>query len=165
MKGIILFTLLFLYFQTIFAQCDKKVTFTCEKARSYKNGTLAQEKPINATISIDNWKFTLTATMNGRSDTVEGDITEVITCEWTGYLKNGRTRYKALIKHPDQDPENGSIDIESENGYTKITFGGNPVWGEGLQFDVSEYLVTEDPAAATSSSKPGKKSKKGKKQH
>ena len=163
MKGIILLAVLFAFYQISYAQCDKKIAFKCEKARSFKNGTVGQELPIYATISIENGKIFLTATLNGESETAEGEITEVVTCEWTEFLKNGRTQYKAVIKKGNQNPENGIMDIQSDNGYTKITFGSDPDTGSKLQFDVSEYVIAADAGANISTGTAEKKNKKSKK--
>lgn len=162
MKTILLLAVLFASCQIAYAQCDKKIAFKCEKARSFKNGTVGQELPIYATISIENGKLNLTATVNGETETVEGEIKELVVCEWTEFLKNGRTQYKALASKGNENPERSIIDIESENGYTKITFSSDPDKGSKLQFDVSEYVITEDAAKTVSPTGGEKKSSKSK---
>ena len=162
MKTIILLVVLFTSSQMAYTQCDKKIAFKCEKARSFKNGIVGQELPIYATVSIENDKLILTATMNGETETVEGEIKELVICEWTEFLKNGRTQYKALASKGNENPENSIIDIESENGYTKITFSSDPDKGSKLQFDVSEYVITGDTSATVAPGTVEKKAKKSK---
>jgi hypothetical protein len=162
MKRLILLVGLFAFYQIIYGQCEKKVIFKCNKARDLKNGSIGQELPMDATISIDDWKIIITATINGETETIEGEIRDVSICKWADYLKNGKTQYKARTAKKNQNSENSIIDIESENGYTKITFGPDPETGSKLQFDVSEYTITDDVSPNNSSDKPVEKKKKQK---
>ena len=161
MKKILLLTVLFLSFHFTYAQCNKKVRFKCNKARDFKNGNIETELPIEATIAIDSNKISITASMNGQTETLEGEITEISACEWTAFLVNGKTQYKASIKKPNENTEVSLVDIVSENGDTKITFSSISDSSNKLQFDVSEYLVTEPPAPPAKE-EPGKKKRKRK---
>lgn len=162
MKKVILFVGLCVFFQIAYSQCDKKVIFKCSKARDFKNGSVGQEVSLDASISLDNNKIILTASMNGETETLESDITEVSVCDWPDFLKNGKARYKAMTKKGNGNVENSIIEIESDNGYTKITFSSDPDTGSKLQFDVAEYTITKDASPDNSSDKPMKRSKKTK---
>lgn len=163
MKRIILIVLLFSLYQITYGQCEKNITFKCLKARSIKAGLIAQELPMDATISIENGRFLLSAAVNGVTETVEGEINEVVICDWQDFMKNGRTQYKALTKKSNEGPQNSIIDIESENGYTRITCSSDPDTGSKLQFDVAEYLILEDPAPINPGNTPKTKTTKKKK--
>lgn len=141
MKPFILLISLFILCQVTYAQCDQSITFKCTKARGLKNGAIEKEMPMEATISLDSGRITLTASMNGETQTINGEIREITICEWKDFLKDGKTKYKAFMKKGDSDSENSFITIESENGYTKITFSSDPDTGSALQFDVAEYAV------------------------
>lgn len=161
MKKVMLFVALFAFNQISFAQCDKKVTFKCNKGRDFKDGSVGQEMPFDATINIEDGKIILVATLNGESETVESEIKEVAICEWSGYLKNGKTQYKALTKRGGENADLSIITIEGENGMIKITFGSDPDTGGKLQFDVEEYTITAD---VNTNNLPGKTDKKKKRQ-
>jgi hypothetical protein len=143
MKKLLLLIILFTLSHIGYGQCDKKVTFKCSKVREFKNGTFGQEHPLEATISINNGKIFITALMNGETETVEGEIKEVSICEWTEYLKNGKTQYKVYMQKGNVG-ENSLITIESEDGKIKITGSPDPEAGSKLQFDVAEYSIDEE---------------------
>lgn len=145
-----------------YGQCDQKITFKCNKGRFYKNGSYEQDLPIEATLSIDKGKITFIASLNGDAQTVEGEITEVSICEWTEYLKNGKTQYKAYMRRINEEAENSIIEIESENGNIKITCGSNPDKGSKLQLDVAEYTIAEDGSVNAPKTEPVKDLKKTK---
>lgn len=160
MKKIFLLTVLLTSFHFTYAQCNKKVTFKCDKARDFKNGSIHTEMPMEASITIDSSIITLTATMNGETETIEGEITEISVCEWTEFLVNGKAQYKALIKKGNESPQESVIDIVSENGNIQVSFAlASDTWNK-LQLDVAEYQVTE-PIIPIVKEKPVKK--KGKK--
>jgi hypothetical protein len=77
MKKLFLLTVLFLSFHFTYAQCNKKVTFKCDKGRDFKNGVVDTEMPLESIITIDSVKITLTATLNGQTETLEGEIAEM----------------------------------------------------------------------------------------
>jgi hypothetical protein len=159
MKKLVLVLILFVLYQTGNGQCDKKVTFKCIKGRELKDGAAGQELPIEATLSFDNTKVTFAASFNGEIALVEGEITEVISCEWTDYLKNGKTQFKAYMTKPGRSAEKATIDIESENGTTRITLGSDPDTGAKMQLDVAEYILEEEPLAPAKN-EPAEKQKK-----
>ena len=159
MKKLVLVLILFVLYQTSNSQCDKKVTFKCIKGRELKYGAAGQELPIEATLSFENTKVTFTASFNGEIASVEGEITEIVSCQWTDYLKNGKTQYKAYMTKPGQSSEKATIDIESENGATKITLGSDPDTGVRMQLDVAEYVLAEEPLAPAKE-QPAEKQKK-----
>jgi hypothetical protein len=144
MKRIILLAGLFALCQITYAQCDKLVTFKCNKARDFKNDSVNQELPVHATLSFRHGLFNMTATFNGETETVKGEIKEILTCDWEHYLKNGKTKYKVLAAKGDEDPTNAIIEIESKNGNTKITISSDPGTDSKLQFDVAEYSIEGD---------------------
>ena len=144
-----------------YAQCDKSITLKCSKGRDFKaDGSAGQELPIDATITIDQYKIILKATFNGEAETVESDIKEIAFCNWTEYMKAGKTQYKVLSKKGSEST-NSIVTVESENGYTKVTFGSDPDTGHRLQFDVAEYTIT-DAATNNPLNKPLEKNKKTK---
>lgn len=163
MKKLLLLTaLLFISFHFTYAQCNKTVTFKCNKARDFKNGVLHTEMPMESTITIDSGKITLTATMNGETETLEGDITEITVCEWSEFLVDGKTQYKAVLKKTNDQPQESVIDIVSENGNIKISLALASDTSNKLQVDVSEYKVTEpiNPGTKEEPVKKGKKKRK-----
>lgn len=149
MKKLFLLIGLFAFFLFSYGQCDKKVTFKCKKGRFNKNGSFEQDLPLEATLSIDNGKITFIATLNGDAENVTGEISEVSICEWTEYLQNGKTQYKAYMRRVNGDAENSIIEIEGENGSIKITCASNPDTGSKLQLDVAEYTISEDESVNT----------------
>ncbi|HSC52652.1 MAG TPA: hypothetical protein VLC98_03475 [Phnomibacter sp.] len=171
MKTIILLVGVFVLHQISYAQCDKPITFKCNKARNLKSGNVGQELPIDATIEFKQDKMFLTATMNGQTETVEGKINEISICDWKDYLINGRSQFKALTKKGNANAEYSTIEIKSDNGYTTVSFCADPDTGSILQFDVSEYIYPQeatpgnspDEQPAKTTGKPTKKSKKANK--
>lgn len=142
------------------AQCDKSVTFKCYKGREIKNGSAQQEMPFEMTLAIDQGKVNISMTMDRASSTIQGEITEVLTCEWTDYLHNGKTRYKGKVTQEGRSMQDAYIEIESTNGQTKISFSSTPDDTSKLQFDVVDYTITEDDAAAPKAAEPAKRKKK-----
>lgn len=162
MKKIFLLTALFISFHFTYAQCNRTVTFKCDKARDFKNGVINTERPMEATITIDSGKITLTATMDGQTETLEGEITEISVCEWKEFLVDGKTQYKAVLKKTNDQPQESIIDIVSENGNIKILFALASDTSNKLQFDVSEYKISESVSPGTKE-EPLKKGKKKRK--
>lgn len=142
------------------AQCDKTITFKCYKGRSIKNGSAEQEMPVAVSGAIDKGNINITLTMDRATATVQGEITEVVTCAWTEYLHNGKTQYKANLSKDGRAMEAAIIDIESHNGQTIITFGSDPDTGSKLQLDVADYTIAADKAAAPKAGEPAKRKKK-----
>lgn len=160
MKKILLLLPVILFGLFSAAQCDKSVTFKCYKGREIKYGSAQQEMPVEVNMSIDKGKINITLTMDRGTATLDGEITEVITCEWTEYLQNGKTQYKANISKDRSTTEEALIDIESTNGQTKITFSSKPDDISKLQLDVSDYTITEDNTATPKAAEPAKRKKK-----
>lgn len=146
MEKLLLLMALFTLSHLCFGQCDKKVTFKCNKVREFKNGTLGQEHPLEATIFVNNGKIIITASINGETETVEGEIKEISICEWSEYLKDGKTQYKVYMQKGNGG-ENSIMTIESEDGKIKITGSPDPETGAKVQFDVAEYTIAEEKAA------------------
>jgi hypothetical protein len=142
------------------AQCDKSVTFKCFKGRSFNNGNAEQEMQIEVVTSIEKGKINVTLTMDRSTATVPGEITEVVSCEWTEYLHNGKTQYKANVSKDGRATEAAIIEIESYNGQTKITFSSDPDTGSKLQLDVADYTIAADEATAPKTTEPAKRKKK-----
>ncbi|MEJ8842839.1 hypothetical protein WG954_10635 [Lacibacter sp. H375] len=162
MKKLFLLTALLVSYNFTYAQCDRTVTFKCDKARDFKNGVLNTEMPMESTITIDSSKITLTATMNGETETVEGEITEISVCDWKEFLVNGKAQYKALLKKANDQPQESVIDVVSENGNIKISLALASDTSNKIQVDVAEYKITE-PADPSTKEEPLKKGKKKKK--
>jgi hypothetical protein len=162
MKKIFLLTALFISFHFTYAQCNRTVTFKCDKARDFKNGVINTEMPMESTITIDSGKITLTATMNGQTETLEGEITEISVCEWKEFLVDGKAQYKALLKKTNDQPQESFIEIVSENGNIKISFALISDTSNKLQVDVAEYKITE-PVSPGTKEEPLKKGKKKRK--
>jgi hypothetical protein len=144
------------------AQCDKTVTFKCYKGREIKHGSAGQEMPVEVITSIDKGKINITLTMDRGTATMQGEITEVVTCEWSEYLQNGKTQYKATVSKDGGAMEAALIEIESYNGQTKITFGSDPDTGSKLQLDVVDYTIVEDKRVAPKTNEPVKRKKRSK---
>jgi hypothetical protein len=147
----------------VHAQCSKTVVFKCYKGRELKDGIYGPELPVEATISLTKSTVVYKITMNGEIETMVGEINEIPICEWTDYLQNGRTRYKAGIKRDNQSAENAIIEVESQNGTTKIICSSDPETGTKLQLDVVEYTLTDDDVATPAKEeaiKNGKKTKR-----
>lgn len=162
-KKLILLFSLFALCHISNAQCDKKVTFKIEKVREIKDNNFNHEMSMEVTFVIDKSKIIMTMIADGETHTMEGEITEVTTCEWADYLQNGRTRYKVDLK----DEKRGEIiksiiDIESVNGKTTITGGPESKANQKLEFNVAEYSMAAEESAAPANL-PIEKEKKGKK--
>ncbi|WP_132051455.1 hypothetical protein [Pseudocnuella soli] len=142
------------------AQCDKPVTFKCYKGRQFKNGSAKEEMPFEMTMTIDKGKMNIYMAMDRATSTIQGEITEVLTCEWTEYLHNGKTRYKGKVTPEGGSMQDAYIEIESTNGQTKISFSSTPDDTSKLQFDVVDYTVAEDDAATPKAAEPAKRKKK-----
>lgn len=162
MKKLLLLTILFICFHFTYAQCNKSITFKCDKARDFKNGMIDTEMPMESIITIDSGKISLTATMNGQTETVEGEIAEVLLCDWKEFLVNGKTQYKAFIKKGNENPEASLVTIASENGVTKISLSLVSEEGKRLEVDVAEYKITEPEnlPAKEEAKKKGRKKRK-----
>ena len=162
-KKLILLFSLFALCHISNAQCDKKVTFKIDKVREIKDNNFNHEMSMEVTFVIDKSKIIMTLIADGETHIMEGEITEVTTCEWADYLQNGRTRYKVDLK----DEKRGEIiksiiDIESVNGKTTITGGPEAKENQKLEFIVAEYSIAAEEAAAPANL-PVEKEKKGKK--
>lgn len=142
------------------AQCDKTVTFKCYKGREIKNGSAQQEVPFEVNMSIDKGKINITMAMDGNSATMDGEVKEVVSCEWTEYLQQGKTQYKANVNNGDGVTVAAIIEIESNNGQTKITLGTQGDATSQLQLDVENYTIAEDKAVVPQTSAPAKRKKK-----
>lgn len=126
-----------------FAQCDKPILLKCSKGIEIKNGNPGQEMPFECSLEITNGKVVLTATMDGKTESVEGSITEVVRCDWKEFLKNGITQYKASMRKDDEREENATIEIKSENNYTVVTLGSDSDSGSKMQLVVKEYTILD----------------------
>ncbi|RPD50907.1 hypothetical protein [Paracnuella aquatica] len=160
MKKILLLLPVILFGLFSAAQCDKSVTFKCYKGREIKYGSAQQEMPFEMTLAIDQGKMNIYMAMDRATSTIQGEITEVLTCEWTEYLHNGKTRYKGKVTPEGGSMQDAYIEIESTNGQTKISFSSTPDDTSKLQFDVVDYTITEDDAAAPKAAEPAKRKKK-----
>ena len=162
-KKLVLLFSLFVLCHISNAQCDKKVTFKIDKVREIKDNNSGQEMPVASTFAIDKSKIIITLSADGETHTMEGEITEVTTCDWADYLQNGRTRYKVDLK----DEKRGEIvksiiEIESINGKTIITGSSESKENQKLEFIVAEYSIAAEENAAPANL-PIEKEKKGKK--
>lgn len=156
----VLSALLFLAIQTASAQCDPKILkLQSNKARGLKTNMQAEELAMETVITIDSAKLVLTGTFNGETETLEGDIVEIVSCGWSEYLKNGKTEYRIVVDKDGQSMKSIMI-LESENGNTTITFFEEDKDDSKLQFVIHEYTVTEITKPATN--KPEQKTKKQK---
>jgi hypothetical protein len=139
----ILLLLSILVTTSVFCQCDKTVIIKSEKGRDLLNGTPRTELPVNATITITKNKISLTATVNGDTETLDGEITGMANCDWLQVFKTGREKIKAVIKKGREGAQNSIVEIVTENGHTRITFSSDPDKGSALQFDVLEYTIAD----------------------
>ena len=156
----VLSALLFLAIQTASAQCDPKIVkLQSNKARGLKTNMQAEELAMETVITIDSAKLVLTGSFKGETETLEGDIVEIVSCEWSEYLKNGKTEYRIVVDKDGQSMKSIMI-LESENGNTTITFFEEDKDDSKLQFVIHEYTVAEIIKPATN--KPEQKTKKQK---
>jgi hypothetical protein len=163
MRKLILLVGLFAFHQITYGQCEKKVILKSNNMRGLKYGSVTKEMAVEASISIDKEKIVLTASKDGMTETVDCEIKEVVICDWKEYLKDGKAQFKVLGKKGSENPTSSIVDIESANGYTKVTFGLDPdTTGSKLQFDISEYSITEDTLPNNPPSKTEQKQKKTK---
>jgi hypothetical protein len=139
MKQISLLLTALALWQGLSAQCVGNATFTCHRATELRNGVTTKEAPVEATIRFDGGTISITATMNGETEIIEGTIKETTLCDWSDDLQNGKARFRALTKKRGQNSFDSVIEIESINGATKISFGSDPDNGSRLQFIVAEY--------------------------
>jgi hypothetical protein len=136
------FLLLCMLLSTLaFTQCDKTITFKSEKARDMLNGEAKSERALNATIIITKDKISLTATVNGVTEILEGEISDITSCDWLQVLQDGKSTIKAAIKKGREGKVNSIIEVINDNGQTRITFRSDPDKGTALQFDVAEYAI------------------------
>ncbi|RXK62767.1 hypothetical protein ESA94_07155 [Lacibacter luteus] len=161
-----LFTVLsivfFLAAQIVSAQCDPKVLkLQSNKARGLKTNMQAEELAMETVIAIDSVKIVLTGSFNGETETLEGNIVEVVSCEWGEYLKNGKTEYRIVVGKDGASMKSIMI-LESENGNTTLTFFEEDKTDTKLQFVISEYSITEITKPVNTPVQPEKKSKKQK---
>ena len=138
-RSLLLFVITLVNGVFAFGQCEKKVTFTCNQAREIGGDSARKVINVDAVISIVNGTITLSSKINGEIKTVSGDILEVLVCNWTDYLQNGRAQYKAMIKKNDNYKQASTVTIESKGGYSKITFTNSQDSSSQLQFDVVKY--------------------------
>ncbi len=162
LKNILLATALILG-KISFAQCDKPILLKFSKGIEIKDGIPGQEIPFECSLEIANGKVVLTATMEGKTESVEGSITETMRCDWKEFLKNGIMQYKASMRKGDEHEENATIEIKSENNYTLVTLASDPDKGSKLQLEVKEYTILEvagneqQPVVENKKKKPAKK--------
>ena len=158
----VLSALLFLAIQTTSAQCDPKIVkLQSNKARGLKTNMQAEELAMETVITIDSAKMILTGTFNGETETLEGDIVEVVSCAWSEYLKNGKSEYRIIVSKGGESMKSIMI-LESENGNTTLTFYEEDKADTKLQFDINEYTVTEIIKPVNSPAQPETKTKKQK---
>jgi hypothetical protein len=124
-----------------FAQCDKTITFKSGKARDMLNGEAKSERAMNTTIVITKEKIFITTTLDGATETMEGEISEISSCDWLQVLQNGKSTLKAAIKKGNQGPLHSMVEVINDNGQTRITLRSDPDKGAALQFDVVEYTI------------------------
>ncbi|MGV3764637.1 MAG: hypothetical protein ACO1NW_00840 [Chitinophagaceae bacterium] len=164
LKNILLATALILG-KISFAQCDKPILLKFSKGIEIKNGNPGQEMPFECSLEIADGKVVLTATMEGKTESVEGNITEIVRCDWKAFLKNGITQYKASMKKGEERMENATIEIKSENNYTLVTLASDPDTGSKLQLVVKEYTILEVPDTGTEQREPIAENKEKKRNH
>jgi hypothetical protein len=162
MKHLFLFLFVCFSINESDAQCGKATTFKSEKGRDFKNDVIGKEVSLDATIKIDSQRIVLVISMNGETETLDCEIKEFIFCDWREYLQNGKTEYKVLAKI-DEETLPSIITIESNNGYTTITFGSDPDDGSKLQLDVSSYTIAETVSEANPPVKGALKKKRSRK--
>jgi len=141
MKKTFLLLCLVVFYYTMQAQCDKNITFKSELARQLGGENDGKEIPIEATLKFENNKVEFNLLIQGTAVVISGNIGKVTLCDWTAYLKNGKTEMKVNASKDGEAPEDTIIVIESKNGKTTLTIGGDPNDGNKLQFDISEYTV------------------------
>ncbi|MGV3764636.1 MAG: hypothetical protein ACO1NW_00835 [Chitinophagaceae bacterium] len=146
LKNILLATTLILG-KFSFAQCDKTITLKCNKIVEIRDGIPGVEIPFEMALVIGGGKVMITATQNGKSETVQGPITQVVYCNWKELLKNGSAQYKATMKKEGDVPEDGLIAIKSENNYTEVTLSSDPEKESKLRLIVSEYTIEDAPVS------------------
>lgn len=156
----VLLALLFLAIQTASAQCDPKIVkLQSNKARGLKTNMQAEELAMETVITIDSAKMVLTGSFNGETETLEGDIVEVVYCTWSEYLKDGKSEYRVIVNKGGESMKSIMV-LESENGNTTLTFFEEDKADNKLQFDINEYTVTEITKPVYN--KPEQKTKKQK---
>ncbi|MFY7839754.1 MAG: hypothetical protein ACOVP7_05735 [Lacibacter sp.] len=158
----VLLAVFFLSVQTASAQCDPVILkLQSNKARELKTNVQAKEVAMETSIAIDSAKMVLTGSFNGETETLEGEILEIISCKWSEFLKDGKSEYRVAVRKGGEELRSIMI-LESENGITTVTFYEEDKSDNKLQFDITEYTVTEITKLVNNSVQPEKKAKKQK---
>jgi hypothetical protein len=149
--------------QTVSAQCDPKILkLQSNKAKGLKTNEYPKELAMETVVAIDSVKIVLTGSFNGETETLEGDILEIISCKWSEYLKEGKTEYRIIVNKGGESMRSIMI-LESENGNTTLTFFEEDKSDTKLQLIITEYSVTEITKPVNNTEQPKQKKKQKRK--
>jgi hypothetical protein len=103
----------------LFAQCEKKVTWTASKGEFLDEaGNLQDTKDVKVFIQTSKQEIILIHS-DDESDTLKGKIRE-ITCDWKEPFKNGKITLKADLTERSGDYANSVITIEAKDSHITI---------------------------------------------
>jgi len=118
-------TLLFMAFATLvtsglFAQCDKKVTWTASKGEFLDEaGNLQDTKDVKVIVQTSKEEIILVHS-DDESDTLKGKVRE-ITCDWKEPFKNGKITLKTDLTERSGEYASSMITIEAKDAHITIT--------------------------------------------
>jgi len=117
-------TLFFLAITTLvssclFAQCDKKVTWTASKGEFLDEaGNLQDTKDVKVFIQTSRQEIIIVHS-DDESDTLRGKVKE-ITCDWKEPFKNGKITLKTDLTERSGEYANSIITIEAKDTHITI---------------------------------------------
>jgi hypothetical protein len=142
MKKLLLITTILIFCYPIYGQCDQKLTFKSYKATEIKNNDFSEEISLEGTFTIDKDRLVMTLSANRQTQNLEAKILEIIVCEWTNYLQDGKTSYKTVMERGEKQVPT-TIEIVSINGRTRLIMSSNPNSGNRMEFELTEINISD----------------------
>jgi hypothetical protein len=133
MKKILLLALIICNANLIWAQCEKKITWTANKAEFLdESGAVQETKDVTVTIESSG-KYIKIIHSDDITDTLTGPVKEV-NCDWSQPYKNGKLVYKCDLAERSGDMANSTLTVEAKD--SKITIYLNVITPDGKKMSI-----------------------------
>lgn len=143
MKKMIFLQVLLLAGIGTFAQCDKKVTWSCSKTEflDNKEQKLGEElKPVK--VIMTNKQVIVRLDEKDENATMEGDV-QNLECQWAEPFKNGTTRFKSYLTKSNGEGRSATITIKGTNGEIRINVAIEGMNGRIMSLPVAKYDLAQ----------------------
>jgi hypothetical protein len=133
MKKMLLLALMICSANLIWAQCEKKITWTANKAEFLDDsGSVQETKDVTVTIESSG-KYVKITHSDDMADSLTGAVKE-LNCGWSQPFKNGKVVYKCDLMERSGEAANSTMTVEAVD--SKITIFLNIITPDGKKMTI-----------------------------